>query len=403
MNATKKGLPRVLVVGGGIGGFTTALALAQRGMDVQILERAPKFTEIGAGLQLGPNAGRVLSDLGVFDAVLRRAVLPSRFAIMDVYSGNELYHATLGDTIRQRYGAPYTVMHRHDLLTALMDGAKSTGRVQTVPGTEVVDLSQDEDSVTVSCADGTTYTADVLVGADGLNSIIRRKVLDDSEPLVSDYVIYRGPGPRLESIEDAVMLYTGDGMHMMQYPIAGGEMVNRVVSFRSTEGAPGSDTWGTPEELFDRFSGACDHVQLALKTLDLEKKWVQFDRKPLAGWTKGRVALLGDAAHPMRQYLAQGAGQSMEDAVALADALCEQPQNIPGALMQYEETRYPRATAVQTNTRFFGEFTHLGGVEAVVRNYLLGTLPEDNYDMVEWLYGDGSVPPPLPPVSLSLY
>ncbi|MCC9198504.1 FAD-dependent monooxygenase (plasmid) [Arthrobacter sp. zg-Y820] len=400
MKATNQDLPQAVVVGGGIGGFTAALALAQRGLQVQLLERAPAFKEIGAGLQVGPNAARVLKDLGVLDSVLQRAVLPRRFAILDIHSGNELYHATFGETLSKRYGAPYAVMHRHDLLTALMDAASSTGRVETIPGTEIVNLWQDENSVTVSSLDGRTYTADVLIGADGLRSVVRRHVLDDSEPLMSEYVIYRGPGPRPKGIEDAVTLYTGDEMHMMQYPMAGGEMVNRVVSFRSTEGAPGSETWGTREELLDRFSGACAHVRDSLQTLDLSQKGVQFDRKPMAGWTNGRVTLLGDAAHPMRQYLAQGAGQAMEDAVALADALADQPGNITGALQKYEKERYPRAAAVQMNTRFFGEMAHLGGVGAILRNSFFKKLPHDNFDLAEWLYGDGSVPPPLPPADV---
>lgn len=392
---------RVIVVGGGIGGFTTALALARRGISVDVLERAPEFKEIGAGLQVGPNAGRLLRELGVFDAVLGRAVLPSRFVIIDVYSGNELHSADFTG-LTERYGAPYTVMHRHDLLTALMDAAAETGLVRATPGKEVIGVDQDGQRATVWCADGTTYEADVLLGADGLNSVVRRQVLDVAPPLTSDYVIYRGPGPRPEGIEDAVMLYTGDGMHMMQYPMAGGDMINRVVSFRSTRGAPGSEEWGTPAELFERFASACEPVREALKSLDLETRWVQYDREPQAGWAQGRIALLGDAAHPMRQYLAQGAGQAMEDAVVLASVLAENGDDVHTALKSYEEQRYPRATAVQVNTRFFGEFTHLGGVEAVVRNRLLDLLG-DEHEFVEWLWGDGTVAPPMPPASVQLY
>jgi 3-hydroxybenzoate 6-monooxygenase len=400
---TLRTLPRVTVVGGGIGGFTTALALARRGMDVTVLERAPEFKEIGAGLQLAPNAGKILKGLGVYDAVLATAVRPRRFAIVDVYSGTELYQTALGDALSRRFGAPYVVLHRHDLLTALMEAAKATGRVEAISGKEVVDLAQDAGGVHVTCADGTSHRSDVLLGADGLRSVVRRHILDESDPLTSDYVIYRGPGPRTEDIEDAVMLYTGHGMHMMQYPMQGGTMVNRVVSFRSTRGVPGSDEWGTEEELFERFGGACDHVRRALDSLDLEKKWVQFDRMPQAGWARGRVALLGDAAHAMRQYLAQGAGQAMEDAIAVADALSSTPDEVAHALASYEAARYPRATAVQMNTRFFGEFTHLGGVEAVVRNYLLKSMRSDDYEFVEWLYGDQDVAAPVPPKALALY
>ncbi len=396
-------MPSAVVVGGGIGGFGAALALAQKGVKVDVLEQAPEFKEIGAGLQLGPNATRVLRDLGVYEPVLATSTVPERFAIMDVYSGNELYHVTFGDALTERFGTPYIVLHRHDLLSALMDGAKATGLVSAHANKKVTGVDQDADAAWVTCEDGSTFKADLVVGADGIRSQVRKGILDDSDPVPSNYVIYRGPGPRPEGVEDAVKLYTVDGMHLMQYPIAGGTMLNRVLSFKSERGEPGSDTWGTTDELFERFSQACPYIQESLKTLDLEKKWTQFDRIPKQGWANGRVALLGDAAHAMRQYLAQGAGQALEDGYVLAGILADNPGDVAGALAAYETVRYPRTTAVQTNTRFFGEFTHLGGVEAIVRNYLLKALPNDNYDIAEWLYGDGSVPPPMPPAHLNLY
>lgn len=393
----------VVIVGGGIGGFTAALACARRGLSVQVLERAPEIKEIGAGLQLGPNAGRVLGELGVLDAVLRTAVLPERFVILDVTTGRELFSAELGRPLAGRYGAPYTVLHRGDLLTALVEASLDTGRVVATAGQEVVALEQDPGGVTVTCTDGASYRGDVVIGADGLRSAVRRIVLDDRPPLRSPYVIYRGPGPRPEGIEDAVTLYTGDGMHLMQYPIHGGELLNRVVSFRSVRGEPGSAGWGTPAELFERFADVCDPVREALGCLDLQTRWEQFDREPQAGWAQGRVALLGDAAHPMRQYLAQGAGQAMEDAVALGDALEADPGDVPGALRKYEEMRFERAAAVQRNTRFFGEFVHMGGAGAIVRDHLLGRLARNDYDPVHWLYGTDGAPAPIPPDHLQLY
>jgi 3-hydroxybenzoate 6-monooxygenase len=329
-------------------------------------------------------------------------VVPTRFAIMDVYSGEELHHVRFGSDLEQRFGTPYIVLHRHDLLTALMEAALATGLVTAHTAKTAVGVDQDADSAWVECADGSRHRADLVVGADGIRSSVRRAILDDSEPQTSEYVIYRGPGPRPEGVENAVKLYTGDGMHLMQYPIAGGELLNRVLSFKSTAGEPGSDEWGTPEELHDRFAAACPYIRDSLSTLDLTKKWVQFDRPPLAGWTQGRVTLLGDAAHAMRQYLAQGAGQALEDGVGLAACL-QDHDDVATALAAYEATRYPRTSAVQMNTRFFGEFTHMGGLEAIVRNHLLASLPNDNYDIAEWLYGDGSVPPPVPPAHLQLY
>lgn len=275
---------KIVVVGGGIGGVSAAVALAKRGMEVTVLERAPEIKEIGAGLQLGPNAGRVLQDLGVMDAVLRTAVLPHRFVLRDIYTGNEIYQATMGKEFVQRYGAPYTVIHRADLLDALLEVALATGNVEVVTGKEVVAVEQTDTAAHVQCADGSTYRGDAVIGADGLRSAVRRLTLDDSEPIRSEYVIYRGPGPRPEGTEDAVMLFAGDEIHLMQYPVQGGELLNRVLSFRSRTAAPGSEEWATREELFERFANTCDHIKESLHTLDLETRWVQFDRKPMAGW-----------------------------------------------------------------------------------------------------------------------
>lgn len=393
----------IVVVGGGIGGVSAAIALAKRGMSVTVLERAPEIKEIGAGIQLGPNAGRVIQELGVMDTVMRTAVLPERIVIRDIYTGREIYQARAGKELAERYGAPYTVMHRADMLEALLHGALATGRVEVATGKEVVGLEQTGSSARVECADGSTYEGDAVIGADGLRSRIRALTLDDSEPIRSEYVIYRGPGPKPEGTEDAVMLYAGDEIHLMQYPIHGGELLNRVLSFRSRTGEPGSDAWATKEELFERFAHTCDHVQESLGTLDLETKWVQFDRKPLAGWSTGRVTLMGDAAHPMRQYLAQGAGQAMEDAVVLADVLSGGIADVPAALAKFEEIRFPHTAAVQENTRFWGEMVHLGGAGAILRDAYLGGLADTDYTLAEWLYGTDGTSAPRVPGHIDIY
>jgi len=380
-----------------------ALALARAGILVQVLERAPIIEEIGAGLQLAPNAGRVLHRLGVFDVVKRTAVLPRRAVMLDVTTGREIYSMDLGSAFVDRFGLPYTVMHRGDLLTALLQGCADTGFVEINPGREVVALEQDPDLVTAHCADGSSYSADVLVGADGLNSAVRKCVLDDKPPLMSRYVIYRGPGPRPAGVEDAVMLYTGDRHHLMQYPIHGGEMLNRVASFESTRGEPGSAEWGAPEELAERFAGACDYVCDAIREVDTSKRWGLFDREPAAGWSQGRVTLLGDAAHPMRQYLAQGAAQALEDALSLSACLASAAGEVAAALKTYESIRYPRVSAIQRNTRYFGQFTHIGGVAATVRDYMLSMLPNTDYRFLDWLYGEGGEPAPEAPSHLGLY
>ncbi len=387
----------VIIVGGGIGGVATALACAFRGIRVTVLERHGEFGEVGAGLQVGPNAWRVLSDLGVLDSLVQRVVLPGRWALRDITTGQEIFALPFGAAFEERYGAPYAVMHRGELLTALLAACRATGLVTALAGKEITHISQDAGSVTAHSADGEAFTAQAAIAADGLRSTIRAQLLDDDAPLVSDYVVYRGPGPRPEGIEDAVMLYVGDGMHYMQYPISGGTMVNRVASFKSTRGAPLSDDWGTPDELVEKFAGATAHVRTAVAQLDTSRRWPLCDRKPRSGWARGRVVLLGDAAHPMNQYLAQGACQALEDAVVLARSLADTPGDPVAAFKSYEEERFPRTSAIQEYTRFIGDFCHFGGAAALLRDHFLAGLAiEERYAYTDWLYGAGTPVPSIP-------
>ncbi|MEU9843643.1 FAD-dependent monooxygenase [Actinomadura sp. NPDC048032] len=393
----------LIVVGGGIGGIATALACARQGMKVRVLERASEFGEVGAGLQVGPNAWRILRDLGVVDGLREQVVLPTRWEMIDIYTGETISALRFGTEFTERYRAPYAVVHRGELLTALLEACQRTGRVHLIPGTEVVSVSQDEDSATVQCADGSTHTGTAIVAADGLRSVVRRQLLDDRPPLVSPYVVYRGPGPRPADVDDAVMLYVGDGIHYMQYPVSGGTVLNRVVSFRSTAGEPGSAEWGTPEELHRRFAGTIPHVRSAVAELDLSKRWPLCDRPPLAGWAQGRITLLGDAAHPMQQYLAQGACQALEDAIALSDALRACPGDPAAAFKSFENIRFPRVSSVQELTRFIGDFCHLGGAAVVLRDHFLSGLgASDHYAYTDWLYGGPAKAPVLPP-SIDMY
>ena len=398
---------QILIVGGGIGGVATALACARKGIAVRVLERAPVIAEVGAGLQVGPNAWRALTSLGVIGRLNRSAVLPSRAVMLDVISGEEITSLDFGPEFVLRYGAPYAVMHRGDLLTSLIEGCQATGLVTLEPGKAVVELSQTAGEATVRCADGSSYVAAAVVGADGLRSTVRRYLLDEAAPLASRYVVYRGTIPRPAHAEDAVMLWVGDKIHYIQYPVRGGQVLNQVASFASDRGDPGDDDWGTPAELAERFAGVCDYVQAGMRSLDTGKRWLLHDRRPAAGWAQGRVVLLGDAAHPMQQYLAQGACQALEDAVALGEAVAASPEDLPGALQKFEAVRYPRTTAVQQVTRYFGEICHLGGVPGTLRNHVLGARAATDYRHVDWLYGvhTGDAVPALPrlPAYLNLY
>lgn len=380
-----------LVIGGGIGGLTAALAIAKSGRDVTVLEQAPQFSEIGAGLQLAPNAIRVLQRLGLFDAVGDFAWFPKRLVLMDAKNAQELSALDLGDAYRRRYGFPYAVMHRADLLNLLVQACESSGRVTLLADQEVVASHPSPGHVEVAVKDGTTYVAKVAVGADGLWSKTRRHLCDD-EAVTAHYVAYRGTVP-IEEISDYarmddVVMWVGPGMHFVQYPVRRGELYNQVAVFHSQRYTPDSDDWGTPEELDEAYSVCCPQVQHAAKFMQRHRRWPMIDRDPIPHWVNGRLALLGDAAHPMLQYIAQGACQAIEDGAALAAEFDKSANDIDAALHRYEARRTVRAAQIQNAARTFGHIIHTGDPTTVLlRDSLLTTRAADDYRFVDWIYG----------------
>jgi len=401
VSAAREQAARVAVIGCGIGGIATALALAKKGISVAVYERAPEIGEVGAGLQVGPNAGRILADLGVLEHLTVKAVLPERAVMRSIDTGEEIISIDLS-SFPERYGSPYRVMHRGDLLTGLMKAAADTGLVTVHAGKELVSATQDADSVTAAFADGTTARAEVLIGADGIRSQVRQILGDDSPPLASNYVIYRGTFPRTPEFENAVTLQTGPHHHVMHYPIRGGDEMNLVCSFRSVRGPVGSDEWGTAEELDEVFADANPVVRAAIANLDRTKKWVQFDRDPRPGWAQDRILMIGDAAHAAHQYFAQGACQALEDAVVLAELLSG-AEDLAQPLDRFEQVRYPRTTAVQRGSRWWGELTHVEAADARVRDQMLAAIGDAGLDHLDWLYGDASLPIPHIPDARDVY
>ncbi|MGP6170028.1 FAD-dependent oxidoreductase [Microbacterium sp. A196] len=394
----------VLIVGCGIGGATAALALGRAGIPVRLLERAAVIAEVGAGLQVGPNAMRILRDLGVREHLAQKEVLPGRAVMRDVNTDEEVVAFEFDDEFRALYEEPYAVMHRGDLLSGLMKAAESTGNVTIIPGQTIDGIEDLGDRVRVTTAEGAVHEGRAVIGADGIRSRVRRHVIDDQVPLASQYVIYRGTIARTDDVENAVTLRTGPHHHVMHYPIRGGSEVNVVVSFRSDRAPVGSEGWGTEEELDEAFAAASPFVRGLLSKIDRSHKWVQFDRAPQAGWSKGRVVLTGDAAHPTHQYLAQGAGQAMEDAVALAAVLTEFPDDIPAAWNEFERRRFDRSSAVQRGSRFWGELSHVAGSEADQRDALLRTIAPDDRRFIDWIYTtSGDVPLPVIPPHRDVY
>jgi len=367
----------ILIAGGGLGGLALAVALARRGRRVQVLEKNPEFTEVGAGLQIAPNASRVLDELGVLGAIHQHAVFPAQMLWMDAVSGERLTSLDLGAPFKERYGYPYFVMHRHDLLQVLLEAAQADARIALAPSKDVVAVEDFGDGTAVTCADGSRYSGDLLVAADGLHSTVRRFVHDDGEPIPSQYVAYRGAVP-LEQVSahaglDTVIVWTGPDRHLVQYPIRRGELFNQVAVFKSYRYKAGSDDWGTAEELDERFSDCAPLVRQALPLFRRNRRWEMLDRLPISTWTRNRVVLLGDAAHPMLQYLAQGACQAFED--------------VQRALAAYTAERIPRTATVQTNARLWGAFWHVHpGPEKDARDARLRAHAADDYTATDWYY-----------------
>ncbi|WP_019634103.1 FAD-dependent monooxygenase [Actinomadura atramentaria] len=379
-----------VVVGGGIGGLTAALALARHGLPVHVLEQAPEFGEIGAGVQLAPNALRVLDRLGVLGDVLTSAVRPPKAVMMSAVTGEQITAIDFGEEFRAAYGHPYVVTHRSDLLAAVLDACRAEPAITLETGRSVRAVRQDGDTAVAECADGAEYRADALIGADGLWSAVRAHTVGDGDPAYIGDVAYRGTIPTAAISDRAgkedMTWWIGPGLHLIQYPVRGGELFNQVAVFTAAAHGP-AEEWGQPDELDRAFEATSDYVREGVRLVDRDRHWVLRDRPPAAAWSRGRATLLGDAAHPMAQYLAQGACQALEDAVALADLLAAHGPDVPAAFAAYEAERVPRTAKVQTWARRMGEIVHADGVTALLRDALLGGRDERDFQYTDWLYG----------------
>jgi 3-hydroxybenzoate 6-monooxygenase len=387
-------LPDTLIVGGGIGGLAAALCIARQGGAVNVLERSKSFAEVGAGIQLAPNATRILQRLGLLEKILPLAVRPRRLVLADATEARELTSLDLTD-FPDRYGAPYLVLHRDDLLTALLQRCAESG-VGLHTDANVAELTDAGTRVVAVCADGREFRADIAIGADGLHSWIRRQFTDD-EPVNSGFVAYRGAVAmdqvkRHADLRD-VVAWIGPGLHLVQYPLRSGQMYNQVAVFRSQAYLRGEADWGNPAELTEAFANCSEHVRESLKTLSIVNRWPMLDRPPMPGWARGRMALLGDAAHPMLQYLAQGACQAIEDAAVLASTLAAAGRTGRPAtegLARYAAIRAPHAMRVQRTARTWGEIWHVDGVAKLLRDELLLDRDVGDHKHVTWLYGENA-------------
>ncbi len=381
----------VLIAGGGIGGLAAALALTRQGFTVKVLEQAPEIGEIGAGIQLGPNAFHAFDALGVGEKTRSRAVYTDYMVMHDAIDEYQVGKIPTGEAFRQRFGNPYAVIHRVDVHMSLLEGAQETGKVEILTSTRVHRIEQDENSVTVFDQHGHAHTGQALIGADGVKSVVREKYVNDPAR-VTGHVVYRAVVDKKDFPEDlqwnAASIWVGPHCHLVHYPLRGGEQYNVVVTFHSREKEEWGVRDGSKEEVQSYFEGICPKARQLIDLPKSWRRWATADREPISQWSFGRATLLGDAAHPTTQYMAQGACMAIEDAVTLGEALRVHDNDFVKAFDLYQRARVARTARIVLSGREMGRIYHAKGVERLVRNDLWrGRSPERFYDAVEWLYG----------------
>jgi 3-hydroxybenzoate 6-monooxygenase len=381
----------VLVAGGGIGGLAAALALVRQGFSVKVLEQSPAIGEIGAGIQLGPNAFHAFDALGVGERARARAVYTDCMVMHDALDEQEVARIPTGEAFRQRFGNPYAVIHRVDVHLSLLEGAQATGRVEFLTSTRVESIEQTDGGVTVSCANGQQHCGQALIGADGGKSVVRAQYVGDP-PRVTGHVVYRAVVDKADFPENlrwnAASIWVGPNCHLVHYPLRGGEQYNVVVTFHSRETEEWGVTEGSREEVQSYFQDICPKARQLIELPRSWKRWATADREPIGTWVFGRATLLGDAAHPTTQYMAQGACMALEDGVTLGEALRVHGNDWGTALALYQRSRVARTARIVLSAREMGRIYHAKGVERLVRNDLWkGRTPERFYDAMEWLYG----------------
>jgi 2-polyprenyl-6-methoxyphenol hydroxylase-like FAD-dependent oxidoreductase len=383
----------ILVAGGGIGGLAAALGLARKGRRVVVLEKSAALGEIGAGIQLGPNAFHAFDALGVGDPARAMAVYIDHLRLMDAVSGDEITRVPLDEPFRARFGNPYAVVHRGDLHGVFLQACRDSPNIELRVSSEVVGYVQDGAGVTARLASGAVIAGAALIGADGLWSKVRQQVVGDGPPRVSGHTTYRSVIPTERMPEDlrwnAATLWAGPKCHVVHYPLSGWKVFNLVATYHNDAPEPVAGRPVSADEVMDGFRHTHARVQDIIRHGADWRLWVLCDRDPVLDWTDGRVALLGDAAHPMLQYFAQGACMALEDAVCLAAAIDAGSDDFERALRAYNEERVLRTTRLQLQSREIGQHIyHPAGAHAALRNSMMRTKSAaDWYDTLDWLYG----------------
>jgi 3-hydroxybenzoate 6-monooxygenase len=387
----------ILIVGGGLGGLTTALALARHGLAVRVLEGAPSFGAIGYGIQFGPNVFHALDRIGVSAAVLEKADSPPAVLMFDALTGGEVTRVPTGPSFRARFKYPYIIIHRIDLHNVLLDACRSEPLITLEPDAMVTQLHDHGDGVRVTTEDGRIFDGTVLVGADGIRSRTRAQLFDDGDPLPNGFMGFRTIVPMAEVTADVqrdiVALWAGPGFHIVHYPLRHGTLFNIVAVFRRSAHSERGDVAAYREELEQVYRNAHPTMKALLAMLDLSRRQAVGDRDPIRHWHKGRVVLLGDAAHPTLQSLAQGACMAIEDGLCLAECIAEANHDYETAFRRYENARGLRTARVTVESRYIWDVYHSDGIARDVYWQMLGERSEqDVFQCLAWLY-DGFAAP----------
>ena len=380
---------KIAIAGAGIAGLATAIGLARQGYDVNVFERAGKIEEVGAGLQIGPNAVRALEALGVWPAVQPIAFQPECIVIRDGQSGQQLTSLSLGRTFEHRFGKPYLVAHRADLLNALLERARTLDNISIVTGAGVTGIGSPDEPV-LEFDGQPPFKADILIGADGIRSAVRQHIPQPSTPREPSHTIYRALLPSASDLpqdqHERVTLWLCNCGHVVQYPLTGGRH-NIVAIHNEVQHLTGWNTQSSSAEVARLFETTHPDLQRTLAAATSWLKWPGCDLNPRKVWGVGKVTLLGDAAHATLPYLAQGAAMALEDAAVLARQFTHFPEALEQALRRYETVRIPRTRKIILESRKMGDTYHLTGLMAHARNFAVRSMSSAAFRRrLAWIY-----------------